>query len=373
MEWLMAGMPNAGSMPAIDRSTGPQRGASRGESVPTPEERLVLATLNGPECRPGACPQCGGPRLQRWGLAAGLQRYRCSDCLRTCNPLTGTPLARLRRRDLWLGHAAALREGASLRGAARRLGVHHHTTFRWRHRWLRHPAGLQARLQGGIVEIAAVPFHRLGEGWSTGQRIAIEAAPLVPPADRARPPLLLALILCDRAARRTDIMLPRLDGPAIATAVTPLVSAAPVVLCSDGSSAFAAAARALGVPHRPCRAPSDDSAGGDLARVRGHVDRLAAWMQRFCGVSTRYLAHYLGWRRLLERAPAGPDPLAWLRLAIGQRPTANVGKAGRTGQSGRAGCRAGPGGVASPARRRAPDRPAGASRVPSARAAGATP
>jgi transposase-like protein len=48
------------------------------------------------------CPRCRSLRLHRHGHAHGLQRYRCVDCARTFNALTGTPLARLRHRSKWL-------------------------------------------------------------------------------------------------------------------------------------------------------------------------------------------------------------------------------------------------------------------------------
>ena len=36
--------------------------------------------------------------MQRWGASGGLPRYRCGECQRTFNPLTGTSLARLRSK-----------------------------------------------------------------------------------------------------------------------------------------------------------------------------------------------------------------------------------------------------------------------------------
>lgn len=267
-------------------------------------------------------------------------RQRALGCLRTCNPLTGTPLARLRRRDLWLEHAGALSDGLSLRNAARRLGVHHHTTFRWRHRWLVQPARLRAETLAGIVEIDAVPFHQTGEGWATGRRVAIaadarsSAASVVRPL-RLRPPV-HALLLRDHAGRWADVLLPRLDAASVATALAPLVCTGPAVLCSSGGPVFAAAARLTGVAHWAAGDQGEGVVARGHADVRGHVDRLPAWMVRFRGVSTRYLAHYLGWRRTLERRPMVPGALAWLRLAHGRGPTSAVGDADGAGQGGRA-------------------------------------
>src|SRR6478752_1955821 len=54
------------------------------------------------------CPHCGAARLQRWGYASGLRRYRCATCRKTFNALTGTSLARLRKKACWLRYGEAL-------------------------------------------------------------------------------------------------------------------------------------------------------------------------------------------------------------------------------------------------------------------------
>jgi hypothetical protein len=157
-----------------------------------------------------------------------------------------------------------------------------------------------------------------------------------------------ALTLLDGAAGRVDALLPGLEGATIAAVLEPLVAGGSTLLFRDDAPAFAAAAQAIRLCYRHCRSQPDDPQSGDLATVRGYSDRLAAWMQRFGGVSTRYLTHYLGWRRLLEQGARGHDPLGWLRLAVARPPTANVGKlATGPGNGGRAG--PGPGQMASPA------------------------
>ena len=45
-----------------------------------------------------ACGHCKSESFISWGQASGLRRYKCRDCKRTFNALTGTPLAQLHRR-----------------------------------------------------------------------------------------------------------------------------------------------------------------------------------------------------------------------------------------------------------------------------------
>jgi hypothetical protein len=40
--------------------------------------------------------------------------------------------------------------------------------------------------------------------------------------------------------------------------------------------------------------------------VDSYILRLRIWLKRFCGVATRYLAHYLHWHRLIDTL-FGPD------------------------------------------------------------------
>ena len=47
-----------------------------------------------------------GHDLYLHGQASRLQRYRCRACQRTFNALTGTALARLRKKEKWLGFDA---------------------------------------------------------------------------------------------------------------------------------------------------------------------------------------------------------------------------------------------------------------------------
>ena len=59
-------------------------------------------------------------------------RSRCLDCQRTFNPLTGTPLARLRKKERWLGFAGALNQSLPVRKAAKACKVDKNTAFKWR-------------------------------------------------------------------------------------------------------------------------------------------------------------------------------------------------------------------------------------------------
>ena len=112
----------------------------------------ATAVVEGRFAAGASCPHCHSQRVYRHGQANGLQRYRCRECLRTFNALSGTPLSGLHKREKWSGQAAALQDGRTLRAVAKDLGVHVGTAHRWRHRFLALPQAAQPDALVGIAE-----------------------------------------------------------------------------------------------------------------------------------------------------------------------------------------------------------------------------
>jgi transposase-like protein len=129
-----------------------------------PAEETVVALLESKDTDQRRCPHCGGEHLHAWGKAHGLRRHRCTDCRRSFNALTGTPLARLRHKERWLTHGEALRDALSVRATAERCGVAVSTAFRWRHRFLRGAKTKQPNRLSGIVEADETFFRRSFKG-----------------------------------------------------------------------------------------------------------------------------------------------------------------------------------------------------------------
>ena len=91
------------------------------------------------------CPHCKSNMYIRWGKRNDLQRYKCKSCAKTFNSLTKTPLARLRRKGHWLQYSKCLKQGLTVREAAKECDVHRNTSFRWRHRFLMNSQKIKAK------------------------------------------------------------------------------------------------------------------------------------------------------------------------------------------------------------------------------------
>lgn len=265
------------------------------------------------------CPHCKSMHVIRNGHANGLQRYRCRECCKTFSALTGTPLNRLHKRGKWLDQAKAMQDGQTLREVARTLQIHLSTAHRWRHRFLVAPNAVQPQALTGIAEADETMFllsfkgkrsgldrkARKRGGKATQRGLSHEQVPV--PVAR------------DRAGATMDCVLKATDMATLSAALKPFLMK-DVVLCTDGSKALAGAARELGVEHHAVNLSAGIRVDGawHVQNVNAYHSRLKAWVQKFRGVATRYLANYLGWFRAIDREKGnGPKPQQWLAMAIG--------------------------------------------------------
>jgi transposase-like protein len=268
------------------------------------------------------CPHCGCHNLGRWGHSAGLPRYRCRGCNRSFNALTGTALARLRKKELWDTQAQALISGESLAKTAARCGIAASTAFRWRHRFLSAPAHDKPSRLNGIVEAdetfilesfkgrrSDLPRRARKRGGKASKRgLSVEQIPV--------------LIARDRDGRTTDAVLPRLDRASVTAALAGVVTS-DNQLCCDGGKAIVGFARRAHIPLCILPAPGGprpDAPNLHINNINAYHGRLKEWLRPFHGVATKYLDRYLGWRRTVEALGRGADQKAWLLSALDGRP-----------------------------------------------------
>jgi transposase-like protein len=265
------------------------------------------------------CPKCGHNHIARWGSASGLQRYRCSSCRATFNALTGTPLARLRHKEKWLEYSQQLAEGQSIRRSAKACEVHRNTTFRWRHRFLALPKEQKATNLVGIAEADETYFLESFKGKKHGMtRTAHKRGSKA--SKRGLSDEQIPVLICrDRTGNTSDFVLEKADKEHISAVLKPLL-ATDAILCSDSGKALCAAAREIGITHRPINLSAGIRVVGKVYHVQNvnaYDSRLKLWMNRFHGVATHYLANYLGWRRLIDRTHDVLSPRDVMLAALG--------------------------------------------------------
>ena len=270
---------------------------------------------------PRACPHCRSSRLHRNGQADGRQRYRCVECVRSFNALTGTPLARLRHRSKWLSYLECMLQSGTVRRAAARVGIHQNTSFRWRHRFLagaKHDrsvplAGITEadetyllESQKGSRQLTRAPRRR---GGSARQRGLSHEHDCI-------------LVARDRSGRTVDFVTGRapLQSLHLQRCLIPVV-APDILLVTDGHAAYPVFARQAGIRHSAVTLSAGVRVDGVLhvQNVNAYHSRFKQWLRHFHGVASRYLPNYLGWRWALD-ANRISSPAMLLRSALGSIP-----------------------------------------------------
>ena len=249
-----------------------------------------------------SCPHCHETNFYKWGINAGIQRYKCKHCGKTFNALTKTPLSHLRYKEKWHNFTQDLINGVSVRYAAEHCGIDKSTSFRWRHRFLHIPSKIKAEHLEGIIEADETFFleshkgerhldrpSRKRGGKASKRGLSSEQIPV--------------LIVRDREGHATDAVLDHANQQEITKIISPLINK-DILLCSDGNRIYQAFAKAFKITHKIINVSAGEhvkEGAYHIQNVNAYDSKLKNWMRRFHGVATKYLENYLGWMRMLDR------------------------------------------------------------------------
>lgn len=277
-------------------------------------QRLVSDRL----AEQGGCPHCAHGQIVKFGKAHGTQRFRCKACAKTFTALTGTPFHRLRGKDKLLLNAACMADGLSIRKTAKRLGFSVDKTFRWRHKFLDFLNVQKPGAMTGVVEADETLFVRSykGQRKALPRKAKKRGGPLKGGKRKDTVPVVVAL---QRGTRKVfDQVLPDAKANSLTGALRPALGE-DAVLSTDGNAAYWTVAEQLKIDSGSFVSSYHGKGGCGVWHVQG-VNRYDAtlknWMTRFNGVATKYLANYLGWRRLLDRFQDNVTPHQFLFHAL---------------------------------------------------------
>lgn len=277
-------------------------------------QRLVQARM----AEKKSCPHCESLEVVKFGFSFGSQRYRCKACRKTFNPLTGTPFNRLRGKEKLLENAACMTDGLSVRKTAERVKISVRKAFRWRHKFLsflnqQKPSGLS-----GVVEADETffPVSYKGQKKALPRQAKKRPGKTKDGSGTEKTPVVVAVQRGTQVA--FDQVLPAATAVALTDALKPVLGK-DAVLSTDGNAAYWTVAKDLEVEAGYFISAYHGKGGNGTWHVQS-VNRydadLKTWMARFKGVATKYLANYLGWRRLLDRFKDSLTPQQFLFHAL---------------------------------------------------------
>ena len=259
------------------------------------------------------CTHCNSKQVVRFGkykVKVGKkeverQRYRCKECKKTFTDVTNTPLYRTHKPDKWINFIECMLEGHSLRKSAELIGgVHFVTLFYWRHKVLAALKQMDFDTFSGIVEMDETYFlysekgkrnikerkPRKRGGTSQFRGISREQICVLIARDRQKATYSGVL----GRGRLVKFQLDNAIGSKLSSDNT---------LCTDAWRAFSTYAKDKGiVEHYRFKSDGVERVRGiyHIQNVNNYHSRLKSWIQRFNGVATKYLDHYLSWFQFLD-------------------------------------------------------------------------
>lgn len=247
------------------------------------------------------CPKCKGQSVVRWGVRDGRQRYKCKTCCVTFNAFSGTPLARLRHSDKWNSYLTGMTYSMTLRSAASEYNIDLKTSFRWRHRFLEVINNDQAKELCDITELDETFFRESFKGQRKG--LSRPARKRGNDPNKARK--VAVMVARDRKRHTVDGILENESADELCRHLNGRISIAATV-CADAHLAHEKLAEMLGFDFKELVTSAGQHVMEGIYHIQ-HVNayhsELKRWIKGvFHGVATRYLSHYLAWKRDLTGA-----------------------------------------------------------------------
>jgi len=263
-----------------------------------------------------SCRHCNSEIFIKWGRRDGMQRYKCRCCAKTFNCLSGTPLAKLGRREKWIMYANCLKKGLSIRKAATECNIHKNTSFKWRHRFLFNTIDIKTNNMNGIVEIDSMDeiksykgsrnMHRepRKRGLSMEEKINFKEKFTVF-FGRNRASHIYDKIFNNPCLEKVDFSIDNIlkyDS----------------LLFSEKNSIYENFTKEKLIQHTLIKERKNSVKNNivHIDNVKQYHSDLCKWMKRFHGVATKYFDNYLSWYRFLDEFKMQIKPETILIRAI---------------------------------------------------------
>ncbi len=252
------------------------------------------------------CPYCKAKGAIKAGFLNNVQRYKCKSCGKNFRANTGTATAHLKKKALLKTYLIHFFAGKSLRECARETGISQQTSFDWRHKIL---AAFQHQQDSttfsGICESDDVFFRFSEKGKKHLDRKARKRGQGVFEIRKRgiNEDHLAVIISADRrgnkhlqVAKRGRVSKKDIER-ILENKIQP-----GTILCTDAHRSYTAFAKSNGIEHHTLKASAKEFKKGQyhIQHVNQVCSDLKKWIERFNGVSTKYLQNYLNWYSLID-------------------------------------------------------------------------
>jgi len=281
--------------------------------------RLETLNIEAKGTKRKQCPHCTSAEIYANGNVRGMQRYVCKNCKKNFSDSTGTALALIKKKELWVNYIMHMFEGHSLFKCAKLTGISKQTAFDWRHKILsrlRHEAPDKF---SGICEIDDVCFNYSEKGSSNLDR---------KPRKRGNDGIkqggsndkVAVLLSYDRTNNKDFQVIKRgrIRKVDLQKAIGEKIEEK-TVLCSDSHRSFTGFAKENKLTLKKIIVRKGQHIVDKVYHIQ-HVNQMAhalrRWMYKFNGVATKYLQNYMNWFMMIEKLKTNTNPIKAFTLAI---------------------------------------------------------
>lgn len=266
------------------------------------------------------CPHCLNTSIRANGKHKGVQTYYCKTCSKYFSETTGTPIAWLKKKDKWRKYLRCMLSGYSLRKCAEETKICLQTSFDWRHKILSGFKELSPTRFEGIIESDDIFFLHSEKGNKHLQRKSRKRGGKAAKAGINNEHV--CVIVTSERNGQKDMQIAG-SGRISKNDLTRILGTKVnenTILCTDSHRSYTAFAKSKNIEHHKINVSKGQYVKDKVYHVQhvnNEVKRLRQWINRFNGVSTKYLQNYLNWFLILERLKNKTDKsVKFLTLAL---------------------------------------------------------
>ena len=268
---------------------------------------------------PHTCPKCGSINIWARGSYKGVKRLTCKDCRKDFSSTLGTALYHIHKKDKWQAYLQCMEERLTLRKSAERVGISFQTAFNWRHKILSSLSEVESDNFAGIVEADEFYLQFSEKGERNLRR---------PPRKRGNDVnktkgknKLGVLVATDRSGNKMARVVGRsiMNKKSLADALGGKIDKS-AVLCTDSYKVYQGLAKREGLTHKSVSylgKPTQKNKAYHIQTVNNLHKAIRDHLNRFNGVSSKYLQNYLYWFiAASEKIKENEKVKLWLWLSI---------------------------------------------------------
>ena len=246
---------------------------------------------------PHKCPSCGSLNIWSRGSYKGVKRLQCKDCSKYFSSTSGTAIYHIHNKEKWQSYVQCMRKGLSLRQSAAEVGICLQTAFNWRHKILSGLSDVEPDQFTGIVEADELYFAFSEKGKRNLKRPARKRGGSANKTLKENK--FGVLVTTDRSGKKMAKAVGRgtMKMKELTEALTGKVDKS-AILCTDSYRGYKALAESEGFKHIAVSAlgkPTQKNKAFHIQTVNSVHNTLRQFLDRYRGVSSKYLQNYLYW------------------------------------------------------------------------------